>query len=52
MEIILKQLMLEAQLTNENDFEFTETGTNNTIIIFGCDDSDCSDANGIITLVI
>ena len=36
-------------ITNENDFEFTETGTNNTIIIFGCDDSDCSDANGVIT---
>ena len=36
-------------ITNENDFEFTQTGSNNTIIIFGCDDSNCSDANGIIT---
>ena len=36
-------------ITTVNDFEFTETGSNNTIIIFGCDDSNCSDANGVIT---
>ena len=35
-------------ITTEQDFEYTATGSNNTIVIFGCDDSDCSDANGII----
>jgi len=35
-------------ITTEEDFEYTETGVNNTIVIFGCDDGDCSDANGII----
>jgi len=35
-------------ITTEDDFDFTQTGSNNTIVIFGCDDSDCSDINGII----
>ena len=35
-------------ITTLEDFEYTETGSNNTIIMFGCDDADCSDANGII----
>ena len=32
-----------------DDFDYTNTGTNNSILIFGCDDEDCSDSNGVIT---
>ena len=38
-----------TNITTLDDFSYTQTGTNNTILIFGCDDSDCSDSNGIIT---
>ena len=38
-----------TNITTLDDFSYTNTGTNNSILIFGCDDDNCSDSNGIIT---